>query len=536
MTALIRMIAMMAALSLMTGCLMMEDTGTTQTSVGTPVTTPPDFTVADGNPATPPTGGDNTTLPTPAEPVVIEEGFIINGGAVKTNAETLDLELITLNRNLMKITMNDSCSGGTWEPWQPEVSLPVPAHNAIIPVSVQYQDWDRGITRCYRQSILQDSAGPDILFSKYPLASLEEGSVADISVSITDAAGTVSSVTCSLNGLSKPCLAGINNVSITQLPAGDYEFAVQAKDDLGNSSTKSVKWSVVSTTRRLSQGIRVNNYKKVDILIIIDNSGSMEYEQQSMAQRTSNLLSVIAGLDYQIAVTTTDPRDIALGDGRFIPISGANGQTILDTSTPIAVAQQRLSATLQRPETGSGDEQAIRSTYRVLERYNANDSKARAFFREGAQFAALVISDEDESENGTKNDPQNLLSLIGSTFRGQKTFGFHSIITKPGDSACRSTYGYTYGERYAALSKLTGGVIGSVCERDYSTQITGIAQGIRDLLKTMTLQCAPLADRAITVTLNGVAVATSFRIDGVNLKFDAELEPGDYNVSYSCLK
>lgn len=525
----------LAALSL-TGCLLMEDGGTTETSAGNPVTTPPDFQVHDDNPATPPTGGDNTTQTTPTNPDIIEEGFVINEGATKTKDPNLTLRMITLNRFEMKISTDLACTGGTWQPWSETIVIPTPLPNAVNMITVQYKDWDQRITRCYRQSILHDAKGPDILFTKYPLAQLEEGSTADIAAEVTDTASTVTSVTCSMNGISKSCFPGRNEVSISQLPVGTYGFTISATDDLGNASTKTVNWTVVSTTRHLAQNVIVNNYKKVDILIVIDNSGSMEYEQQSMGQRTSNLLSVIRGLDYQIAVTTTDPRDVTLGDGRFVPISGTNNQYIMDSSTAESTNQQRLSATLQRPETGSGSEQAIRVTTRVVERYNANDSKARAFFREGAQFAVLVISDEDESDNGVKNDPQNLLGLIHSSFGGQKMFGFHSIITKPGDTACRSTNGYSYGDRYDAFSRLTGGVIGSVCATDYASQVTGIAQGIRDLLKTMTLQCSPLPNFPITVKKDGVAISNTFAVNGVNLKFDTELEPGNYTVDYQCLK
>lgn len=534
MKALIRILVILPLVAL-TACL--TDTGSTE--VGTPVTEPPDFTVSDGNPPEPPPpdDNDNTTLPTEPEPDFIEEGFLINNGATRTGSTTLDLQLITLNRFQMKISNDDRCSGGTWEPWQEFKTIPTPALNAINTFGVQYRDWDGRITQCYRQTILHDGAGPSILFTRYPAASLEEGATADIEVSITDAAGTVQQATCALNGLAKPCLPGVNSVSITQLPAGSYTFAVTARDDLNNESSKSVSWEVVSTTRRLSQGVRVNDYKKVDILVVIDNSGSMEYEQQSMASRTRNLLSVIDGLDYQIAVTTTDPRNsVSWGDGKFLPIWGSGGQYVIDASTPIETAQERLSKTLQRSETGSGEEQGIRAAYRVIEKYNANDSKARAFLRDGAQFAVLVISDEDESANTTKNDPQSLINLIHSSFGGSKTLGFHSIVTKPGDTACRSTYGYSYGQRYALMSQMTGGILGSVCERDYAPQIQGIANGIRDLLKTMTLQCAPLADRGIVVKRAGTAYAGTYRIEGVNLKFDAELEPGDYSVEYSCLR
>lgn len=530
-----RILGTLTALVFLPGCLLTENVGYEE-SVGTPVTEPADFVVNDNNPP-PSSGGDNTTPPPPdVDPDLIEEGFLINSGAMKTASSELELRMFTLRRAGMKISTDRDCQSGSWENWSEYATIPTPVENGVNMLSVQFRDWDFNLSRCFRQSIVHDSAGPNILFSRYPSASMEEGATADITAEVSDAASTVTSVTCSLNGLTRPCFAGLNEISITAMPEGDYVFTVSAEDDLGNSSTSSVNWSVVSSTRRLVQDIRVNNYKKVDILIVIDNSGSMEYEQRNMGQRTGNLLSVIRGLDFQIAVTTTDPRNVTLGDGRFIPISGSGGQTIIDSSMDEATAQARLSATLQRPETGSGEEQGIRSAYRVIERYNANDSKARAFFREGAQFAVLVISDEDESANTFRNDPQSLVDMVHSSFGGQKMFSFSSIITRPGDTACRSTNGYTYGRRYDAMSRLTGGVIGDVCAQDYASQVTGIAENIRDLLKTMTLQCEPVAGRPIVLKKDGVEVSLAYTVEGLNLKFTNELEPGDYSVDYQCLK
>src|SRR5690606_34653408 len=100
----------------------------------------------------------------------------------------------------------------------------------------------------------------------------------------------------------------------------------------------------------------LDEYRKVDVLIVIDNSGSMEYEQRNMAQRVRNFISILRGLDWQIGVTTTDPRNVTLGDGRLVPIHGTKNQYIFDSAMDEDQAQNLLGLTLQRPETGSGTE------------------------------------------------------------------------------------------------------------------------------------------------------------------------------------
>lgn len=540
------LIFLVSSLSLVS-CDFIKTTGVTESTVsststqdGSSPTSTPDFTITQDPDVPPPHQGDNGTLPvvpseTPPD-LSIEEGFSINNDDPATSSPLVQLQLRTLSPYSVKIGSAVDCSDGTWETYEPVKSFQLNSLTALASVTVRFQDWEGGLSPCYRKSIIFDNQGPEILFQKYPQATLEEGTKVDISVNVTDKISKVISVKCKLNEIQKECFAGLSGIAIPSLPQGNYLFSVEAEDELHNLSRASVSWKVNSLTRLLTQEVDVNDYKKVDILFVIDNSGSMQYEQQSMAQRTSQFLSILSGLNYQLAVTTTDPRDVNLGDGRLIPIKNGNGRYIIDSSQEVATAQTQLSQTLQRPETGSGSEQGIRAVYRSVERYNNNESNMRSFMRSDSQLAVVLISDEDESDNTTKNDPQALLNLIHSSWSGQKRFSFHSIITRPGDTACRSTYGATYGERYSILSNLTGGIIGNVCEMDYANQVRGVAEGIRNLLKTLTLQCAPLEGYPITISKNGVVINPAFIVEGVNLKFNAELEPGKYSVQYSCLK
>lgn len=521
------------------GCLWQEDQGT---RVGTPTSDPADFEVGPPAPATndpdpsqtPDSSGNAESDPEDSD---WTQDFTINGGSRATRSPVLHLDIAAGDAITdIKISFSDNCEGGQFEPVRNTADLQSPLSNQRINVSILFSDFEHIPRECVVRSILHDDQGPKIIFTQYPTARLEEGSTAAISYVIEDASPVVSA-SCSLNGVVKPCPTTGSDVAISKQPEGHYVFQVSAQDELGNTSQSEVKWEVVSLTRLLTQDIRVNDLRKVDILVVIDNSGSMTYEQQSMASRVSNFLSIIEGLDYQIGVTTTDARDVALGDGRLIPIYNSNGQYILDTSTPAPEAQYRLGMTLQRPETGSHSEQGIRATYRALERGQDHSSPGNAqLIREGAQLAVLVISDEDESANTEKNDPENLIKLVHDRYNGQKTFTWHSIITRPNDTACRSTHGAAYGNRYARLSDLTGGIIGSVCELDYASQVSGIATGIRNMLKTLTLQCEPLQQFGIEVSKDGIPYNEPFSISGVNLNFTTELPAGDFSVTYRCLK
>jgi len=364
--------------------------------------------------------------------------------------------------------------------------------------------------------------------------------------------------------IEKECRAGAQTVNFTGLPVGTYTFTIKAEDEWGYQSGQIVRWVVVNGTKLVNQTVKIADDRKVDILFVIDNSGSMGYEQKNMAARVGTMLNVIKGIDWQIAATTTDPtgetpaRSVTVKNGSSTqiqqiaaqpPPAWADGQLLpfIDTFTKSSVlmlnssmdqrsAQAMLGATLQRKETGSGSEQAIYAVNRFIERSKTTNSQYKNFFRENSNFAVVVISDEDESANGPKNDPENLIKTVSASFTEKKVFTWHSIIAKPKDVDCIRSEGAAFGYRYDKLSRLTGGLIGSVCAQDYGAQVAGIAEGIRNMNKSLALTCTPISNTAITVKLNGVKLANSFTLEGLNLKFQDVLQPGTYSLEYQCLK
>lgn len=550
-TTISRKLMVLLLLAHLTGCLTPEETvkveeSTPTSSSGTNGDT--DFTVTpgggtnsgqstnDGSVINPDAG--NGTVGTAEENISIVEDELntfsidINNGATHTDLTTLNISLVSPpNFNLMRLGKTRDCSDGTWIRKSNQASINITSLNAVQTVSVQFRDFDNVLSPCLVKTIIHDNSGPEIVIKKYPLATLEEGASTEIITEVTDVSG-LETVTCTINGVTKPCLSGLSTIQLNSMSVGNYSFTIQATDKRGLSSNKTLTWSVASTVRQVTQTVRVGDERKFDILVVVDNSGSMGYEQRSMAQRVSNMLAILRGLDYQIAVTTTDPRNVAYSDGRLIQITNTNRYWI-DSTMDEATAQLNLGLTIQRSEVGWGLEQGILTTHRMLERSIAGENAG--FIRPNAKLAVIIISDEDESANTAKNDPENLLKLV-STNWPNKTFAFHSIINKPGDTACRSTHGAAYGHRLAQLSTLTGGIIGSVCEADYAAQVSGIATDIRNMLKNITLTCKPIEGSAITIKKDGVTLTESPVLDGVNLKFADALAIGEYEVKYTCLK
>lgn len=322
----------------------------------------------------------------------------------------------------------------------------------------------------------------------------------------------------------------------------------------GGTTTMPTKFMTLTDT------VTVNSItnKKMDILIVIDNSGSMKYEQSEMANRFSGFLAGLQGLDWQIGITTTDVvnTDKEFSDGKLLAFS--NSSYVLTSQMDIELTKQLFAATIQRPlGEGSAYEQGIKATYRAIERAldptsTASNIPNGALFRADANLAVVFVSDANETpldgNFGVKNNPNNLLALIKDNWPN-KIAAFHSIVVKTNDSECLANKlsfngivnsNESYGKYYEYISNETLGIIGNVCEADYSSQLKVMGLNIREKVMSIDLKCAPVdsdKDGKINFSLKDSAgnLVSGVTISGSKAVLSTPLEVGTYSVVYSCV-
>lgn len=400
---------------------------------------------------------------------------------------------------------------------------------------------------------------PVIAFLQEPPAAVIAGSAVSLNFSVSDVLSGVKGATCTLNGAATVCASG-QAKNLGALAAGDYTFIVNGEDNAGNIATVTRMIRVTAPVLK-NQVVDVKGSNKVDILVVIDNSGSMAAEQANMSQRFNNFLDKVKTLDYQIGIITTDVSSNAnLKDGRLVPLkvpAGVNfpaGQYVLTSATSQATAQAVFGATVQMGTSGSGAEQGFRASYRAVER--AFDGLAVSapnamLFRADAALAILVVSDAYDT-SGTTGDM--LKDLIAQKW-AQKAFVFHSIVvpesiyTNPNGTAIAGDPCRNYresvrfdGRNYHSLSTMTGGVKGTVCSEDFSGQLADMGKVTVELVNSVTLQCQPVDSNAdgvvnmadVQVTTAAGQAVTGFRIEGTKLTFDQALPLGTNQVQYYC--
>ncbi len=279
------------------------------------------------------------------------------------------------------------------------------------------------------------------------------------------------------------------------------------------------------------KSIEVQEYNQADVLVVVDNSASMRFEQANMAERFSSLMDEMKGLDWKLSIVTTDvSQDAPKKDGRFLEFAGLTDTTSLTSDMDPEVVKKAFAATIQRPSReGSPNEQGIKATYRALERHPD-------WLRPNASFNVVVVTDSDETPAKGKaeirNNPSDLLKYIQSNYPS-KPFFFHSIIVKEGDEVClKKDDNEAYGRSYAWLSEKTGGVIGDVCQKDYSQQLKMIGQKVSQQIREIQLDCLPV-ENSVKIQ-SGVDDIQDFTVDGLTIKLAQPLPAGMTQVHYQC--
>ncbi len=298
---------------------------------------------------------------------------------------------------------------------------------------------------------------------------------------------------------------------------------------------------------KVEKTILLSETQKADILFVVDNSGSMKEEQSNMSARFPSFIKNLEQINWRAGIITTDVSDPALpfSDGQLTVFE--NGQNLLDSQLLATDAENLFSKGIQRTERGSSDEQGIFATYRFLERESVKNAP---FLRADASLNVVIVSDADETPpkdaKGNvvidhRNNPEKLLAYLIDKYPLKK-FQFHSIVVKENDKACLGVSSNEgYGLAYEKLSDLTKGIKGSVCAPDYGGQLAFVSEKIKELVKSVSLDCEPAIDAKtgkpmFEVKLNNTEAIEVDKIVGNQVFFKGALPTGSIKVEYFCLK
>lgn len=224
----------------------------------------------------------------------------------------------------------------------------------------------------------------------------------------------------------------------------------------------------------------------VDVLWVIDNSCSMQDEQNSLTNNFPAFMDyfVGSGLDYHVGVVSTDMDDTS-HNGK---LRTASGDKWIDESTNNPTNAFTTMANMGT--SGSGNEQGIGAGYAALEL--KRDTYNSGFLRDSAAMHAVVISDEEDHTNG---DPVTVNEFIGY-LQGLKSspsmVTWSSIVNEPG---CCSGFGdEAPGTKYIDVTNAVGGILWPITNNSWDSVLEQLGVQASGLKREFFLAQIPVPD------------------------------------------
>jgi len=262
----------------------------------------------------------------------------------------------------------------------------------------------------------------------------------------------------------------------------------------------------------------------VDLLVVMDNSGSVQDYQSNLSQQGPAFINeaLKANADFHFGVTTTenDQTDTANGDSAYqgdkIYVGGLFGHPGIidgaDTNAASDFAKNIRVGTCCSDNRESG----LESAWHVLTP-NANQvappQGSLGFLRDEARLVMLAVSDEQDQSHGSTGFYTDFFRQVKGKYNAGLV-SFNAIIGDPGSGCNNGTVSADDGSRYADVVTGTGGKWYSICSADW-------AQVARDMSLDafrgrVQFPLTRIADPpTIVVTVNGTpqSVGTDYSFD-----------------------
>ena len=222
------------------------------------------------------------------------------------------------------------------------------------------------------------------------------------------------------------------------------------------------------------------NFDGVDILWVIDPSGSMVNDRPQVIAGIGDMIAALPASDWRLAIIPSDAnRAKLLQEFPLIPGDDA------------ADAESQLNSTV----TGF-----LEAGFDAVEAYINDNTYSSTWMREDAALLVVFVSDEEEQSNVHFPSALDFVSWIST----QREYVFMSSIVnfKTSDSACNAPAQFE-GKRYMDATDAFGGQKIDICAEDWS-------QGVADASNQITqyeywdLSHQPIYEDRIYVFIDGV--------------------------------
>ena len=267
-----------------------------------------------------------------------------------------------------------------------------------------------------------------------------------------------------------------------------------------------------------------NDTKKIDIVWVIDNSGSMADEQHALGVNFNAFIQdfIHRNVDFRMAITTTDTTSRNNG----LMVSGSleklNSQAAQSNPTRFMDDFRNMVKVGTR---GSGSEKGLEASEGFMNRYS------QTFLRPEAYLAVVIISDEEDQSPKSPTEYTDYLKSFKSEAGLVKVYSIVDVNRTNSGNGIATGY-----ERYAKASQSTAGVVGNIRD-DFYHVLNSMGESLINLLDSFALADEPIQG-TLKVKINGVEV-NDYTYDSAShsIKFDqGSLPPVGAEIEVSYLK
>ncbi|MBP9707225.1 MAG: VWA domain-containing protein [Oligoflexales bacterium] len=305
---------------------------------------------------------------------------------------------------------------------------------------------------------------------------------------------------------------GVNILAIEDRDAQSspvFVKTIKQESDLLNIEEFFFSSDEVSLQEKTTTYFQANQVKPaIDILFVIDNSGSMKDEQANLSKKLFALLSFLKSVEWQINIITTDSS---------CP-NPSHTQLPLNSNMRDEEVDKLFKDYANVGIGGAGDERGISMAIgNILGEARGKCSGAPpAWMREGSKLAIIFVTDEEEGGVGSatsygapktagtnKQDKEDLRIALEKINRvpgdDARVYGLLNLGVESKSCSTENLISKTYID----LIDDYQGMYGNICSSDYSNILTEISQEIGFLLNMIIqLEAAPVASSINVFTLS----------------------------------
>jgi len=240
-------------------------------------------------------------------------------------------------------------------------------------------------------------------------------------------------------------------------------------DQFGIRSLSKLRVAILCTPA-CTQAVEPAKTPPVDVILVVDNSGSMTEEiAQVIANINQSLADLLSasGLDYRVIMIST--KGTLLQDQEVCVAPPLGGAACGDNPPLYRAIDQDVAST--------NSLSLILSTY---DSANPSLNWSTSLRYDAVKFF-IEVTDDNSALSATTFDTQLLAKQPAGMFgtAANRNYVFHSIVgVTPGNPSIKCSTAVNNGAQYQFLSTLTGGGLYSVCASDYAPLLSEIANGI----------------------------------------------------------